>query len=382
MKKGRILMLTTLLVIMVMTTVYAANGATLKIENENPKNACNGGEEFSVSVNLSAVQDGAESLGAAMVYDNTKLELLQYQEGNVSVSIENEDRITFACFSNKQGKKLEAGNLLTAKFRVKPNASGSAEIRFGNIILTDTDEAKNFTATTSKVTIKLSGKNQETTNNGNTTGSNNTGTSGGNTSNTNTGSENNNTSNNAKGKQWSDVKNTDWFYTAVQFAVENKLFNGMSETVFAPNSSMTRGMLVTVLYRLAGATDTKTSSFSDVKANMYYSAPIEWASQNGIVNGVGDNKFAPDKEISREDLATIIYRYITNKKISIDADKSISNSKYADENSIASYAKESVSALREKGLMTGKTASKFEPKANTTRAEVATLMMRLKNRMK
>ena len=172
-----------------------------------------------------------------------------------------------------------------------------------------------------------------------------------------------------------DVEKKDWYYNAVEYAVENKLFNGMTKTEFGPNISMTRGMLVTVLYRMNGTNEMGSSMFSDVANNLYYTNAIAWASKNEIVKGIGNKQFAPDRSITREELATIIVRYI--QKFGIEVEGNTVTQAYTDENEIASYAKENVKIMQEKGLMTGKNNNQFDPKGQATRAEVATLMMRL-----
>jgi len=182
-------------------------------------------------------------------------------------------------------------------------------------------------------------------------------------------------------ESFGDVTTTDWYYDAVKYAVGNHLFNGISEKEFAPNAKMTRGMLVTVLYRLSESKFTEKSTFNDVPQNSYYSSAIAWANDLGIVNGVGNNNFAPDKAISREDVATIINRYITKNKIRIKVQNNV-NKEYLDKEQISSYAFESVEQLKKYGLMTGKSGNYFEPKGLTTRAEVATILMRIANKKK
>ena len=178
-----------------------------------------------------------------------------------------------------------------------------------------------------------------------------------------------------------DVTSSDWYYEPIKFAVENQLFNGISAVKFGPQINMTRGMLVTVLYRLDGATERDVATFSDVGVSSYYTYAISWAAKNGIVKGIGNNKFLPDSSISREDLATIIARYIVFKKMNIDDEISGMNH-ISDASMISEYAKESVDTLIKKGLMQGKSKSIFDPKGMTTRAEVATILMRLMKKMK
>ena len=176
--------------------------------------------------------------------------------------------------------------------------------------------------------------------------------------------------------QFEDVKSDDWYYNAVQFVVDKKLFNGVSDTEFSPNAKMTRGMLVTILYRYSKSKEKDFATFDDVPQDQYYSIPIAWASKNKIVNGVGDNLFAPDSTITRQDVATILARFIKNHGLSIKKTKS-SMIEYVDSMDISDYARESVQLLGELGLMTGKDDNNFDPNGLTTRAEVAIILMRL-----
>lgn len=174
-----------------------------------------------------------------------------------------------------------------------------------------------------------------------------------------------------------DLKEDDWFYDAVKFAHENKLFKGITEAEFGAEIAMTRGMMVTVLYRLAGAEEKDAATFDDVDKDMYYSNAIAWAAKLEIVNGVGDNKFEPDREITREEMATMMARYI--KKMDLDVKDSEEYVAYEDEKEIASFATEAVKDMQKFGLMEGKDDNKFDPKGNAKRCEVATLLMRFIN---
>ena len=166
----------------------------------------------------------------------------------------------------------------------------------------------------------------------------------------------------------------------LKFANENKLFNGVSENEFGANVNMTRGMLVTVLYRLAGEPATnKSIPFADVDTAMYYANPISWAKQNGIVNGVDENDFAPDAEISRQQLVTILYRFakLMGKDVSVGEDTNILS--YDDVNQVAEYAIPAMQWACGAGIITGRTESTLAPTGNATRAEVATMLMRFVN---
>ena len=172
-----------------------------------------------------------------------------------------------------------------------------------------------------------------------------------------------------------DVKESDWFYDEVQFAVTNGLFNGVGNDKFDPNGSMTRAMLVTVLYRLEGEPTVRgTSPFTDVSNNIWYTDAVIWAEDNAIVNGVGDNKFDPNSSITREQMATVLFRYAQYKKYDTSASNGLS--KYSDFSDISAYALNSLKWANAEGLITGRTTTILAPKGTATRAEVAAILYR------
>ena len=123
---------------------------------------------------------------------------------------------------------------------------------------------------------------------------------------------------------FTDVRESDWFYEDVAFAYENGLFAGTSDTTFSPNASMTRAMLVTVLYRLEGQPAVNgRSGFSDVQYNGYYEDAVTWAADNGIVNGTSASTFSPNANVTREQMAAILYRYAQYKKYNTAASASL-----------------------------------------------------------
>ena len=119
-------------------------------------------------------------------------------------------------------------------------------------------------------------------------------------------------------KEWvnnfTDVKESDWFYPTVKYVSENGIVNGYEDGTFLPNTSITRAMLVTILYRAAGSPRIESDSkFSDVEITDWFGASVIWASENGIVNGYEDGTFLPNNNITREQIATIVYRYAKTK---------------------------------------------------------------------
>jgi hypothetical protein len=175
---------------------------------------------------------------------------------------------------------------------------------------------------------------------------------------------------------FSDVKVGDWFYEDVLYMWVNELMNGTSETLFTPNGLVTRGMVVTVLYRMEDEPDVSGSEnpFNDVAEGVYYTDAVKWASANDIILGYGDGRFGPGDNITREQLAAILYRY---QKFADYIPPDIAEAReFADRNSISDYAKEPVEKLVMQGIINGKPDNKFDPKGNATRAEYAAMLHR------
>ena len=174
-----------------------------------------------------------------------------------------------------------------------------------------------------------------------------------------------------------DVTPADWFYDDVMYAYLNNLFRGTSETQFNPYMAMNRGMLVTILGRLHNASveNYSDSNFTDVSPFQYYAPYIEWARENGMVMGIGDNKFAPDEPISRQDLAVIIMRYFAFASIDIPATQTSTD--FVDYDQIEEYARDVVDYIVSAGIMYGRTDNIFDIGGNVSRAEVAAVLHRV-----
>ena len=174
-----------------------------------------------------------------------------------------------------------------------------------------------------------------------------------------------------------DVKESDWFYDSVQYARINSFFNGTSKTTFEPNGTMTRGMFVTVLGRMAGVDPDDyrgESSFSDVTQDQYFAPYVQWAARYGITNGTGDGRFSPDALINRTQLATFFVRYF--EEFDVDYETGANITTYpADMHLVPSYAVHAVRKLWQRGLLNGD-GTCFHPDSSATRAEAATLCMR------
>lgn len=173
---------------------------------------------------------------------------------------------------------------------------------------------------------------------------------------------------------FTDVSTSDWFYSDVMFVYENGLFSGTDSRSFSPNASMTRAMLVTVLYRLEGEpAGTGSSSFSDVYSGSYYEKAVAWAAANGIVTGTGSTSFSPDAKVTREQLAAILYRYAQYKKLDTDAGAKLDS--FSDAGNVSGYASEALSWAVSEGLING-ASGRLTPKGDATRAQVAAILHR------
>ena len=173
---------------------------------------------------------------------------------------------------------------------------------------------------------------------------------------------------------FADVSDSAWYADAVQYVYENGMMNGTSATQFSPDATTTRAMIVTMLHRLENEPAAQASSFADVAAGSYYADAVAWAAANGIVNGVSETSFAPDDSITREQLAAILYRYASYKGYDVTASGSLNA--YADAAQVSSYAAAAMQWANVEGLITGVTGTTLDPQGSATRAQVATILMR------
>lgn len=172
-----------------------------------------------------------------------------------------------------------------------------------------------------------------------------------------------------------DVAEDAWYADAVAYVYDNGLMSGTSTTLFSPNATTTRGMIVTMLYRLEGEPRISSgSAFDDVDAGMYYADAVAWASQNDIVTGYDEATFGPNNAITREQMAAILYRYAQYKGYRTTAGVDLSG--YVDADSVSSYALASLQWANAAGLVTGTSSNTLTPDGSATRAQVATIFMR------
>lgn len=174
---------------------------------------------------------------------------------------------------------------------------------------------------------------------------------------------------------FSDVKKENWYFNSVCYAEQNRLLFGISNTEFAPNESLTRAMFVTILYRAEGQPQTNNIlKFEDIAENAYYANAVSWASENGIIAGVSNTEFVPERDITREEMAAVISRYADYKGINTDSQGNLSV--FTDANAVSRWARENVAWAVGTGLISGKGDNILDPLGSTTRAEAAAILNR------
>lgn len=174
---------------------------------------------------------------------------------------------------------------------------------------------------------------------------------------------------------FTDVSKSSWYYDSVAYVYAQGLMNGTGATTFAPATPTTRGMLVTILYRMEGSPASAAwSPFADVTADAYYAAPVAWAAWNGIVNGVSATKFAPKQWITREQMASILYRYARYKQWDVSQRGDLYQ--FSDRSKCHSYALEALSWANATGLIQGKGKDILDPRGLASRAQVAAILQR------
>lgn len=174
-----------------------------------------------------------------------------------------------------------------------------------------------------------------------------------------------------------DVKQGDWFYDYVKYADKNKLMNGTSKTTFEPNSMLSRAMLVTILWRADNSPYVNYAmKFNDVGESEYYTEAVRWAASEKIVEGVTETEFAPNDNITREQIAVIMHRYAKYKNYDVSVGDNTNILSYDDFADISEYAIEAMQYAAGTGLIKGRSASTLNPKDNATRAETAAILER------
>ena len=183
------------------------------------------------------------------------------------------------------------------------------------------------------------------------------------------------------GDRFADVSPDAWYKDAVDWAVDKGVMNGMSETIFAPDSSCTRAMVVTMLWRLAGQPAADAGApFTDVSDGVWYADAVAWAARTGAVKGTGDTTFSPDTPVTREQLAAILYRYAQ------DQGKGFTGAwafplDFSDAADVSEYAYEPLCWMTMNNVITGMGDGTLAPQANATRAQIAAMFMRFAETM-
>lgn len=174
---------------------------------------------------------------------------------------------------------------------------------------------------------------------------------------------------------FSDVKPTDWFYDSVLYAAQHGLMNGTGDGKFSPTLSTSRGMIVTILYRLSDSPEApKRNPFTDVASGAYYTDAVAWAAWNGIVTGYDSSTFGPNDPITREQMAAILYRYARFQGYDVSGQSGLTG--FADASAVHNYARVAMAWANRAGLITGKDGNRLDPLGRATRAEVAAILQR------
>lgn len=180
--------------------------------------------------------------------------------------------------------------------------------------------------------------------------------------------------------QLTDVKKTDWFYSAVQYVAEKDYMIGVTDDLFAPSREVSRAMFVVILHRMDGEPSVATSTtFADVPADAWCAKAVSWAVQNGIVYGLNEKEFAPNAPVTRQQMCVMMDRFLDYRAKKDNKTFKTTNAAktFLDADSIGAFAKEAVKQCQMLGLMNGDKEGNFNPKNNATRAEVAVVVQRL-----
>lgn len=170
-----------------------------------------------------------------------------------------------------------------------------------------------------------------------------------------------------------DVSENNWFYPSVRFCHENKLISGTTETTFSPQIATNRAMIVSILWRLEGCPDTGTNTFSDVDDSEYYADAVAWAASEGIVSGYSEEIFSPETNITREQLASILYRY-TDYKIWDSTYDATTLEQFNDADTASSYAVKALTWATTHDILNGLENQLLSPQGEATRAQTTMIL--------
>ncbi len=172
---------------------------------------------------------------------------------------------------------------------------------------------------------------------------------------------------------YTDVASDAWYYKAAGYMYEKGLMSGVTETAFGPNQTLTRGMIAQILYNLAGQPEAASAGFNDVASDAWYAAAVNWISSSGVASGYGNGTFGPNDNITREQLAVILYNYAVNAGLDVSASADLSG--FADLGTMSSWAGNAMKWAVGAGMIGGKSADTLAPCSTATRAEVAQILM-------
>ena len=173
---------------------------------------------------------------------------------------------------------------------------------------------------------------------------------------------------------FTDARMSAWYHDGVHYCLENGLMIGVGDNKFAPEGIVTRAQIVTVLWRLSGSPDAGANTFVDVRPGSYYEKAVAWAAKAGVVTGYGNGYFGPDDALTRQQLATILYRYAGYSGLSLEKNGNLT--RFTDLDQVSGYAVEAITWAHSQGLIIGITATTLVPQGNANRAQLATVMMR------
>ena len=173
-----------------------------------------------------------------------------------------------------------------------------------------------------------------------------------------------------------DVDTGKWYHVSIDYVLTHSIMNGVSGTSFAPNSNLTRGMLVQILFNLEGKPQSASASFSDVKVDAWYAKAVGWAAANKVVTGYADDTFRPNAAVTREQAAAILYRYAQSKGIDVSVGEDTNILSYADALQASEYAIPALQWAVGAGVLNGKSGNLLAPTGTATRAEIAAIMQR------
>lgn len=323
--------------------VWAAGNAQLTLDLA--ETAVEKGDTFSVAVEFSG-NPGFQSLQAKVLYDEDLLTCTEVKAGallrdNGTIFGGNEKLTGKATFAGINVDLVEGDGVL-AELTFRAEKSGSADLSLELVTLSASGKA--IPAELGSATVRVLSR---------------------------PGDSEDEPSANKLNVSFSDVPESHWAHSYIQNVVRQGLFTGISNTQFGPDIPVTRGMFVTVLYGHAGAPSVTAADFSDVSPSAWYARSISWASGQGIVSGIGDDKFGPELSITREQLALILYQYAKGTSPGTEA---FVRMFYPDGKDVSDWALTAMSWAINEGLISGKTGNLLAPKATATRAEVAVIM--------